>query len=99
MSTDRALEAARRIVDRPAIYGWDAVDVATALLALSEEVERFKSELELARSMLNALGKAVSEADELDDPAIKTAMENTKFVLAMAPPSSQPGNSEEGSEQ
>lgn len=42
MSTDRALEAARRICARPEYFGTAAVHVSTALIALSEEVGRRK---------------------------------------------------------
>lgn len=46
MSTDRALEAARRIIACPTLYKGDPLKAAFGCIALSEEVERMREALQ-----------------------------------------------------
>lgn len=100
MSTDRALEAARRIVAWQEVAGdgpadaWpttcgDAVDVARALLALSAEVERLKDVVSSLPVMLALAAKL-----HPDSPINWGQFERDVLDVLPTPPSSQPGNSE-----
>ena len=111
MSTDRALEAARRVIAGAGgnihlhATNGDIQEVARALLALSEEVERMRDALERIRDHW---------ASNYDHQFADTEAYRGSYGIgivdghracasiartALTPPSSQPGNSEEGSEQ